>query len=82
MAHENEQKNISFEDVWGRRESANIISGKISTPFCLGFLSVYKNEKDYSHIEYIMDSMRDGLFPLKDLFFSRWEIFDMVDLRL
>ena len=69
MAHENEQKNISFEDVQGRRESANIISGKISTPFCLGFLSVYKNEKDYSHIEYIMDSMRDGLFPLKDLFF-------------
>ena len=32
MAQENEQKNISFEDVWGRRESANIISGKISTP--------------------------------------------------
>lgn len=40
MTQENEQKNTSFEDVWGRRESANIISGKTSTPLCLGFLSV------------------------------------------
>ena len=49
MAQENEQKNISFEDVWGRRESANIISGKISTPLCLGFPSVCNNEKDNAH---------------------------------
>lgn len=49
MAQENEQKNISFEDVWGRCESANIISGKISTPLCLGFLSVCNNEKDNAH---------------------------------
>ena len=58
MAQENEQKNISFEDVWGRRESANIISGKISTPLCLGFLSVCNNEKDNArNLIHIMQAM-------------------------
>ena len=58
MAQENEQKNISFEDVWGRRESANIIPGKISTPLCLGFLSVCNNEKDNArNLIHIMQAM-------------------------
>ena len=49
MAQANEQKNISFEDVWGKNVSANIISGKVATPLCLGFLGVCHNEKDSAH---------------------------------
>ena len=45
----NEQKNISFEDVWGKSASANIISGKVATPLCLAFLGVCHNEKDSAH---------------------------------
>ena len=40
MAQANEQKNISFEDVWGKSASANIVSGKVAAPLCLGFLGV------------------------------------------
>ena len=46
MAQEYEQKNIQFEEVWGKSASANIISGKVAAPLCLGFLSVCHNEKD------------------------------------
>ena len=49
MAQANEQKNISFEDVWGKSASANIISGKVATPLCLAFLGVCHNEKDSAH---------------------------------
>ena len=46
MAQANKEKNISFEDVWGNSVSANIISGKVANPLCLGFLGVCHNERD------------------------------------
>ena len=49
MAQANEQKDISFEDVCGKNASANIISGKVVTPLCLGFLGVCHNKKDSAH---------------------------------
>lgn len=58
MAQANEQKNINFEDVWGKNASANIISGRVATALCLGFLGVCHNEKDSAHsLNRIMQAM-------------------------
>ena len=54
----NDQENISFEDVWGSSQSANIIAGKVATPICISFLGVCHNEKGSArNLNQIMQAM-------------------------
>lgn len=58
MVEKNEQSDISFKDVWGEQERANIISGKIAPAICIGFLNICNDEKTSAHsLVHIMQAM-------------------------
>ena len=37
---ENKNQQTTLENIWGKNEAANIISGTIASPFCIQYLAV------------------------------------------
>lgn len=45
----NENRQTTFENVWGKKEAANIVSGTIASPFCIQFMAVSEQATDNAH---------------------------------
>ncbi len=45
----NENQQPTLENVWGKKEAANIISGTIATPFCVQYLAVSEQAASNAH---------------------------------